>query len=265
MDPECLPFYLLQQITDNFSEGRKLGTGAYGDVYKGVKENGEEIAVKKLCYFNIELDDKQFEQEYNNLKTLQHPNIVRFVGYCYETQNRPHMFNGKQVFAGETYRALCFEYLHNGSLQNHLSDELDWHTRYKIIKGTSEGLRYIHEQTEPILHLDLKPGNILLGKDLVPKIADFGLSRIIGKELTTMITESAIETRGYQPPEFVKGDVISKEFDIFSLGVVIIKIVTGPEGYPKYDGKPSEDFVDEVQEKWRNMLQATWSCSLLEA
>lgn len=88
---------------------------------QGVKENGEEIAVKKLCYFNIELDDKQFEQEYNNLKTLQHPNIVRFVGYCYETQNRLHMFNGKQVFAGETYRALCFEYLHNGSLQNHLS------------------------------------------------------------------------------------------------------------------------------------------------
>lgn len=83
-------------------------------------------------------------------------------------------------------------------IDKHLSaseDELDWHTRYKIIKGTSEGLRYIHEQTEPILHLDLKPGNILLDKDLVPKIADFGLSIIIGKELTTMITESAIETR----------------------------------------------------------------------
>lgn len=57
-----------------------------------------------------------------------------------------------------------------------------------------------------------------------------------------------LQCSGYQPPEFVKGDVISKEFDIFSLGVVIIKIVTGPEGYPKYDGKPSEDFVDEVRE-----------------
>lgn len=65
-----------------------------------MRENGEEIAVMKLRHFNLELDDKQFEQEYNNLKTLQHPNIVRFVGYFYETQNRPHVFNGKQIFAG---------------------------------------------------------------------------------------------------------------------------------------------------------------------
>lgn len=70
------------------------------------------------------------------------------------------------------------------------ADELDWHTRYKIIKGTCEGLRYIHVQTEPILHLDLKPGNILLDMDMVPKLADFGLSRIIGKELTSTITQS---------------------------------------------------------------------------
>ena len=72
--------------------------------------------------------------------------------------------------------------------------ELDWHTRFKIIKGTCEGLKYIHDDLEePIYHLDIKPDNILLDKDMVPKIADFDLSRIFGKELTRT-TENAYGT-----------------------------------------------------------------------
>ena len=72
--------------------------------------------------------------------------------------------------------------------------ELDWHTRFKIIKGICHGLKYIHvEQEKPIYHLDLKPDNILLDKDMVPKIADFGLSRIFGDELTR-ITRSPYGT-----------------------------------------------------------------------
>ncbi|XP_066317357.1 uncharacterized protein [Miscanthus floridulus] len=266
MEPERLTLQLLQEITDGFSEERKLGEGGYGVVFKGVRENGEEIAVKMLRRDYSGFDDKQFQKEFYNLKMLQHQNIVRFVGYCYETQHIPFDYNGKQIFADQTFGALCFEYLHNGSLGKHLSNEchgLDWYTRYKIIKGACEGLKYIHQ--EHMYHLDLKPDNILLDKEMVPKLADFGLSRIVGKEVTNTITQSPLGTLGYMPPEFIDRKIISKEFDIFSLGVVIIQIVAGREGRNKCEYVPSEEFADLVQENWRNMLQATCSGSLLEA
>ncbi|XP_066358030.1 cysteine-rich receptor-like protein kinase 7 [Miscanthus floridulus] len=274
MEPEDLTFQLLQEITDDFSEERRIGAGSYGDVYKGVTKNGEDVAVKMLKEI-LQLDDQQFANEFRNLKMLKHQNIVQILGYCYETNKTPTKYNGKTVLAEKTYRALCFEYLHNGSLEKHLSDEFhgfDWHTRYKIIKGTCEGLKHIHEElAEPLYHLDLKPENILLDKNMVPKIADFGLSRIFGKELarTTRSLVGTLATTkdcsGYPPPEHVERGEISKRFDIYSLDVMMIKILTGPEGYSNCAYMQNDGFIDLVQKNWRNRSQATWSGSSLEA
>jgi len=176
-------------------------------------KTGKDVAVKVLLN-HINIDYKQFHNEFNSLAMLQHPNIVQLLGYCYETERKPMKYNGRQLIVEETHRGLCLEYLHNGSLRKYLSgillhhlpylvyiciwfdiynpfvyytDEvtgLDWNTRYKVIKGTCEGLKYIHEELEQsIYHLDLKPDNILLDKDMEPKIADFGLSKIFGDEL----------------------------------------------------------------------------------
>ncbi|XP_012700956.1 putative disease resistance protein At1g58400 isoform X2 [Setaria italica] len=267
MELEDVTFQVLKDVTNGFSEKQKLGEGAYGVVYRGLTKNGEEVAVKKLRDVNPDLDDKQFQNEFYNLMKLKHNNIVQILGYCYEIEQISIEHNGRIVLAEKTYRALCFEYLHNGSLQKHISDEhcgLDWHTRYKIIKGICEGLKYIHEELEkPLYHLDLKPDNILLDKDMVPKIADFGLSKIFGKELTRT-SQSPLGTCGYQPPEYIERGEISKKFDIFSLGVLMIKIVSGPEGYSKSQNMSYDEFIDQVQNNWRNMLQETWSDSLLE-
>ncbi|KAF8667220.1 hypothetical protein HU200_052882 [Digitaria exilis] len=167
---------------------------------------------------------------------------------------------GKEDLEQST-RALCFEFMDKGSLQKHLSDEscgLDWETRYNIIKGTCEGLRYIHEGLEePLLHLDLKLDNILLDTNMVPKTADFGLSRIFGDQLT-MATQCSFGTLGYKPPEYIDKKKISKKFDIFSLGVIIIQIVSGPESYHKcLDRMTSGEFVDQVCKNWRKRWQAT--------
>jgi len=126
----------------------------------------------------------------------------------------------------------------------------DWCTRYAIIKGISNGLKYLHvELKPPIFHLDLKPDNILLDWNMIPKIADFGLSRFF-KEEKFHVTNRPIGTLGYVPPEFVHQGIISDKLDIFSLGVVVIKIIAGPEGYSQSADMTSDQFA-EIVHAWQ--------------
>ncbi|XP_044438695.1 probable indole-3-pyruvate monooxygenase YUCCA8 isoform X2 [Triticum aestivum] len=250
---------LLDHITNHFSEESIIGRGGSGVVYKGVLDNGEEIAMKKLHQMHG-LDEKQFTNEFNNLMRAKHKNIIRLVGYCYYLGHERVEHKGKYVFAHVQERLLCYEYLPGGSLDEHLSDEscgLAWDTRYQIIKGVCEGLKFLHKGSEdPICHLDLKPANILLDKDMIPKIADFGLSRLFASA-QTHITTQIIGTLGYMPPEFIERGKITLKFDIFSLGVIIIKIIAGPDGYSKFADMPSEEFSKLVHENWAKRLHET--------
>ncbi|KAF7011838.1 hypothetical protein CFC21_026102 [Triticum aestivum] len=194
--PKHVPLHLLEKMTNGFSKDRELGAGAFGTVYKGVHKNGETIAVK-LLHSMPGRDNENFEKEFRNLTSLLHKNIVRLVGFCHETQKECVLHNEKMIFAERTHMALCFEYMQNGDLGRYLSDEYsghDWPTRYAIIKGICEGLKYLHEDLKPpIYHLDLKPANILLDDKMVPKLADFGLSKLFGQE-QTRVTESRTGT-----------------------------------------------------------------------
>nr|XP_051222642.1 cysteine-rich receptor-like protein kinase 40 [Lolium perenne] len=186
-EPSNLPYKLLKQITNDFDKERILGSGSFGTVYKGVHENHGEIAVKVLHKITG-LDDKEFHKEFDNLRGLKHPNVVELVGFCNESEEELVLFEGKQVTAERLRLALCFEYVQNGSLKKLITDEntgFTWQTRYRIIKGICEGLKYLREGLEsPIMHFDLKPDNILLDKSMVPKIADFGLAKLFGEENT---------------------------------------------------------------------------------
>lgn len=243
-----IPYQVIKQITNNYDKDRILGSGGFGTVYKAVDEKGEMIAVK---VFDVpRFDDGEFQKEFDNLKRLKHENIVQLVGFCNDTEEVLYTANnGKQVPAEKLHTALCLEYVQNGDLGDYISDEskgLHWHTRYKIIKGVCEGLKYLSEGIDPpILHLDLKPQNILLDKDMIPKVADFGLSRLFGEEKTTKTT-STCGTIGYVPPEYTDFQVISDKFDIYSLGVIMAKIITGRDNYFKIAYMPRKQFINEV-------------------
>ncbi|VAH99844.1 unnamed protein product [Triticum turgidum subsp. durum] len=252
------PFEFLENITNGFSEQNIVGRGGYGVIYK----DGEEVAVKKLHQM-LWIDDEQFKNELNNLMMVQHKNIVRLVGYCYHTSQIVVEYKGNHVSASVVERAICLEYVEGGSLDDQLSAEpcrLDWDTCYKIIKGICQGLHYLHNDDTPIYHLDLKPANILLDKDMAAKIADFGLSRLFDSAQTYMTQSEDIKgTSGYMPPEYINRQKISRKFDVFSLGVIIIQIMAGKEGYYSFPYSPQKQFIKNVRENWRTKEQATMS------
>ncbi|WVZ79706.1 hypothetical protein U9M48_027257 [Paspalum notatum var. saurae] len=269
-EPRNLPLQYLRNITDNFSDERLIGEGGFGTVYKGVLSNGETIAVKKLNSSMPGVKDMHFDNEASNLTRLKHPNVVLLVGWCYETENIYVEYNGKYICAEKSERLLCLEYMPNGSLREFLSDEasgLGWDIRHKIIEGICYGLHYLHEEWQdnvPLVHMDLKPANILLDNNMVPKIADFGLSRLFDETKTWTCTISRDGTLGYMAPEYINRGLISTKSDIFSLGVIILEIVTGHRDYPDETGIPSQEFIELVLKNWRNRLQKSECYTSLE-
>ncbi|XP_051211700.2 uncharacterized protein [Lolium perenne] len=245
-EPISIPLALLQDITENFADERKIGQGGFGVVYKGVLPNGC-VAVKKLLNSKT-IDDVLFYRETNFLMSVKHQNIVRFLGYCANTENIAIKVDGSGKCGNYMYpelreRLLCFEYVSKGSLHNHLTDELrglEWHIRYQIIKGICEGLQYLHKEKD-IVHMDLKPDNILMDDLMIPKITDFGISKHLDG-ISQAVTKGHHMSLGYCAPEYLHRGQVSFKSDIFSLGVIIIDLVTGRKEDPD---------IKNVLRRWR--------------
>ncbi|XP_037444022.1 FT-interacting protein 7-like isoform X2 [Triticum dicoccoides] len=203
------------------------------------------VAVKRLS--NALMDETEFHREVQCLMRVKHKNVVRFLGYCADRQGSMEEFDKKLVMIDVHERLLCFEYIPNGSLDKYIMDaSREWGTCYKIIKGICEGLQYLHENH--IVHLDLKPANILLDDNMAPKITDFGLSRCFDENQSRDITKTILGTMGYLAPEHREGGVIAHSADLYSLGVIIIEILTGQKGYQA---------TDDVIESWSDRLEGS--------
>ncbi|XP_024993728.1 G-type lectin S-receptor-like serine/threonine-protein kinase At2g19130 [Cynara cardunculus var. scolymus] len=200
----------LQIATKNFSD--KLGGGGFGSVFKGVLRDSSVVAVKKLE--SISQGEKQFRSEVSTIGTTQHVHLVSLRGFCAEGNSK----------------LLVYDYMPNGSLDSHLFHEksvLNWKTRYQIALGTARGLVYLHDECRDcIIHCDIKPENILLDDDFCPKIADFGLAKLVGRDFSRVLT-TIRGTRGYLAPEWLSGVAITTKADVFSYGMLLFELVSG--------------------------------------
>nr|XP_043619279.1 probable LRR receptor-like serine/threonine-protein kinase RFK1 isoform X2 [Erigeron canadensis] len=218
MELNTLSFSLkqLKTATNNFNASNKIGEGGFGPVYKGTLADGTVVAVKQLSSHSKQ-GNREFLNEIGVISCLQHPNLVKLHGCCIE---------GDQLL-------LVYEYLENNSLANALFDlgktrlMLDWPTRFKISIGIARGLAFLHEESRiKIVHRDIKATNVLLDKNLNPKISDFGLARLNEDELTHVSTRVA-GTIGYMAPEYALWGYLSDKADVYSYGVVLLEIVSG--------------------------------------
>lgn len=219
--PPRFQFKQLEVATERFSH--KLGQGAFGVVYKGTLPDGTEVAVKKLEGDNVDHGQlKQFRAEVATIGRIHHFNLVRLCGFCVEG----------------SYRILVYEFMENGSLDcllfsTNVSEEggnpisLDWLTRLNIAISTARGLAYLHEDCrEKILHLDIKPQNILLDKNFVAKVADFGLAKLTKRDQSLVMTQMR-GTPGYLAPEWLLLGAVTEKADVYSYGMVLLELISG--------------------------------------
>ncbi|RZB84431.1 putative U-box domain-containing protein 53 [Glycine soja] len=207
----------IEVATNYFDNALKIGEGGYGPVFKGVLDH-TEVAIKALKP-DISQGERQFQQEVNVLSTIKHPNMVQLLGACPE------------------YGCLVYEYIENGSLEDRLFQKdntptIPWKVRFKIASEIATGLLFLHQtKPEPVVHRDLKPANILLDRNYASKITDVGLARLVPPSVANKTTQyhktTAAGTFCYIDPEYQQTGLLGVKSDIYSLGVMLLQIITG--------------------------------------
>ncbi|KAJ6807338.1 receptor-like protein kinase HAIKU2 [Iris pallida] len=232
-----------QEIIKSISEDNIIGKGGSGNVYRVDLGVGSTVAVKQILHpstdtitskttaamlpvrrsGSVRSLSREFEAEVNTLSSIRHVNVVKL--YCSITS--------------EDSSLLVYEYMPNGSLWDRIHSAaagekklgLDWETRREIAVGAAKGLEYLHHGCDrPILHRDVKSSNILLDESFKPRIADFGLAKILqcaagGKDSSS--TYVIAGTHGYIAPEYAYTWKVNEKSDVYSFGVVLMELVTG--------------------------------------
>ncbi|CAN0926369.1 Leucine-rich repeat receptor-like protein kinase PXC1 [Linum grandiflorum] len=244
-----------------------LGKGSLGTVYRAVLDDGCTVAVKRLKDANP-CARKEFEQYMEVIGKLKHPNIVRFKAYYYAKEEK----------------LLVYDYLPNGSLHWLLHGNrgpgripLDWTTRISLVLGAARGLAKIHEEygSARIPHGNIKSSNVLLDKNGVACIADFGLSLLLNP------VHAIARIGGYRAPEQVETKRLSQKADVYSFGVLLLEVLTGQapsqshhhhhhHQYPS--PSPAREREEEEEEqaavdlpKWvRSVVKEEWTAEVFD-
>ncbi|KAL3841051.1 hypothetical protein ACJIZ3_025642 [Penstemon smallii] len=213
---KCFSFDEISVATNAFSSENMVGKGGFAEVYRGILEDGQAIAVKRLSKTsNDERKEKEFLTEIGTLGHVSHPNVTSLLGCCID--------NGLY---------LVFQFSSKGSVSSLLHDEklptMDWKTRYKIAVGTAKGLHYLHKNCpRRIIHRDIKSSNILLTSDFDPQISDFGLAKWLPSQWTHHSIGPIEGTFGHLAPEYFMHGVVDEKTDVFAFGVFLLELISG--------------------------------------
>ncbi|POO01581.1 Mitogen-activated protein kinase kinase kinase [Trema orientale] len=216
---EAAHYFALSEIevaTKKFE--KKIGSGGFGVVYYGKLKDEKEIAVKVLTS-NSYQGKREFSNEVTLLSRIHHRNLVQFLGYCQEDERS----------------MLVYEFMHNGTLKEHLYGPLtrgrsiNWIKRLEIAEDAAKGIEYLHTGCIPaIIHRDLKTSNILLDKHMRAKVSDFGLSKL-AVDGVSHVSSIVRGTVGYLDPEYYISQQLTDKSDVYSFGVILLELISGQE------------------------------------
>ncbi|XP_019461986.1 PREDICTED: probable serine/threonine-protein kinase PBL11 isoform X2 [Lupinus angustifolius] len=233
----------VRAATRNFRPDSVLGEGGFGSVFKGwIDEQslaatkpgtGMIIAVKRLNQDGFQ-GHKEWLAEINYLGQLQHPNLVKLIGYCFEDE----------------HRLLVYEFMPKGSVENHLFrrgsffQPLSWSLRLQIALGAARGLAFLHSTEPKVIYRDFKTSNILLDTKYNAKLSDFGLARDGPTGDKSHVSTRVIGTRGYAAPEYLATGHLTTKSDVYSFGVVLLEMISGRRAIDKNQPPGEHNLVE---------------------
>ncbi|VYS65613.1 unnamed protein product [Arabidopsis thaliana] len=233
----------LKSATRNFRPDSVVGEGGFGCVFKGwIDESslapskpgtGIVIAVKRLNQEGFQ-GHREWLAEINYLGQLDHPNLVKLIGYCLE----------------EEHRLLVYEFMTRGSLENHLFrrgtfyQPLSWNMRVRMALGAARGLAFLHNAQPQVIYRDFKASNILLDSNYNAKLSDFGLARDGPMGDNSHVSTRVMGTQGYAAPEYLATGHLSVKSDVYSFGVVLLELLSGRRAIDKNQPVGEHNLVD---------------------